>query len=248
MPVMAARRQPDARNTTAQTALRDTAGEPGAWSDRFECADEIRRSDEPAAVGMAREGGAEGIDADQLQLDIRVFGAQPFECADVRQARQPTWRGFASYCGADARGRATCAGAGATGQSSAGPGGKSYIRFSVGQRPAAFRASLLLVDKLLQDIARVRPNEGTDEEAIKGSRKSRIIASAKGRGLAPGWREPASPQNLSTFGPWIVTDATSSLTTIPSGSKRMVLPALTNVANRNFCATCSPFARKSSVR
>ena len=28
----------------------------------------------------------------------------------------------------------------------------------------------------------------------------------------------------------------------------MVLPALTNVANRNFCAACSPFVRKSSVR
>jgi ribosomal protein L32 len=55
-------------------------------------------------------------------------------------------------------------------------------------------------------------------------------------------------QNLFTFGPWIVTDATSSLTTIPSGSNRMVLPALINFANKNFCAACSPFARKSSVR
>jgi hypothetical protein len=46
----------------------------------------------PPAVGIARERRAEGVDADQLQLNVRVFGVQLFECADeeafgLRQCR-----------------------------------------------------------------------------------------------------------------------------------------------------------------
>jgi hypothetical protein len=59
-------------------------------------------------------------------------------------------------------------------------------------------------------------------------------------GVGGGGREPASPRNLSTIGPWMVMAATSSLTTIPPGSNRVVLPALTNVANKIFCAGTEP--------
>jgi hypothetical protein len=45
-------------------------------------AKEIGGGDEAVAVGIARDRRAEGIDADQLQLNVPVFGVQPFEGAD----------------------------------------------------------------------------------------------------------------------------------------------------------------------